>query len=443
MTQEWSPSSWRGKNTKHRVEYGDDAGVERACDVLSKLPGLVAPQEVLALQGALAEAAAGRAFVLHGGDCVERFIDCNEETISNKLKIMLQMSTVLTYAARKPVVRIGRIAGQYFKPRSSNTEIVNGEEVLTYRGDTVHQFAAGPQGRTPDPNRLVQGYFHAAATLNFLRAGTNAGFADLHHPYSWNLHSIESLPDWPRYKEILDRIIDAVSFMESFGGLREDIVGKVDFYTSHEGLHLPYEESLTRRLPDGRYLNVGAHLLWIGDRTRSLDDAHVEYFRGIANPIAVKIGPGAKPGGIVALAERLDPERAPGRLTFITRLGANRVEELLRPLVAAVKETGRQVLWSCDPMHGNTATIENGTKTRHFDNILQEITKTFGVMGDAGPAGVHFELTGEEVTECLGGGSRLGPADLSRDYRSYCDPRLNYAQSMEMAFLIAGLLAGR
>ena len=443
MTQEWSPSSWRKRPAKHQIDYTDKAALAHACGVLAQLPGLVAPQEVFALQASLAEAAAGRAFVLHGGDCVERFIDCNKETILNKLKIMLQMSTVLTYAARKPVVRIGRIAGQYFKPRSSNAEVVDGEEVLTYRGDTVNQFAAGPAGRSPDPSRLVQGYFHAAATLNFLRAETGAGFADLHHPYSWNLYSIESLPDWPRYKEILDRIIDAVSFMESFGGLKEDIVGKVDFYTSHEGLHLPYEEALTRRLPDGRYLNLGAHLLWIGDRTRGIDEAHVEYFRGIANPIAVKVGPKTSPDELVALADRLDPEQVPGRLTFITRLGVDRVEELLPPLVTAVENSGRQVLWSCDPMHGNTAAVADGTKTRHFDDILAEITKTFAVMGDRDPAGVHFELTGEEVTECLGGGARLAPADLARDYQSYCDPRLNYGQSMEMAFLIARLLGGR
>lgn len=445
MTQEWRPDSWRLRRAMHQPDYDNPQALHAACERLSRLPALVSPVEVDRLREDLARAGRGEAFVLHGGDCVERFEDCREERISNKLKIMLQMSTVLTYAARRPVVRIGRIAGQYFKPRSQATERVGELELPTYRGDTVNEFAATAESRRPDAGRLVEGYFHASATLNYIRAGIAGGLADLHHPYSWNLHSIESLPDWTRYRRILDRIIDAVTFMESFGGLRPEIISSIDFSTSHEGLHLPYEEALTRRLPDGRWMNLGAHFLWIGDRTRGIEDAHVEYFRGIANPIGVKLGPAVTRDDLLRLVERLDPEARPGRLTLISRFGEGQVIDRLGPLVESLVAEGRHPVWCCDPMHGNTEAVSGGTKTRRFEAILQELRSAFAVhrrVGAGDLAGVHFELTGEEVTECIGGGSGLEPADLTRNYESYCDPRLNYAQSMEMAFLIAEHIRG-
>ena len=438
-TTDWSPASHRTKPARFQPEYRDREGLARALGKLGGLPPVVFPAEVDNLRGQIADAADGKRFILHGGDCVERFIDCDAATIANKLKILLQMSVILSHAARKPVVRIGRIAGQYFKPRSAQTETIDAREVLTYRGDAVNGFP--PRERDPQPERLEQAYFHATATLNYIRSMIDGGFADLHHPYSWNLHAIEQTAQWEEYRSIVDSILDAIHFMESFGGVRSESLGRIEFYTSHEGLHLGYESALTR-LEGERWYNLGAHLLWIGERTRSLDGAHAEYFRGIRNPIGVKVSADADPAEVVELARLLNPDNEAGRLTLITRMGASAVASRLPLLVDAVRSAGRTVAWVCDPMHGNTVTAPGGLKTRAFGDVLAELETAFGVHRELGSrlAGVHFELTGEEVTECTGGALRLGAGDLGRDYRSFCDPRLNYAQSMEMAFLISRFL---
>jgi len=401
----------------------------------------VAPGAVEHLKGLLAEAAQGRRFLLQGGDCAERFEECNEREIGDKLKIMLQMSVVLTHALRKPIVRVGRLAGQYAKPRSAETETVGGVSLPVYRGDMVNGFAATKEARTPDPERMLQAYFHAAATLNYLRALIEAGFADLHHPEHWDLGFFHASERHPEYEAIVERILDAISFMEACGSNLEAALGRIDFFTSHEALVLPYEEALTR-LDEGtgQHYNLGAHMLWLGDRTRSLDGAHVEYLRGIANPIGVKVGPTCTPEELVRLVERLNPGNDWGRVTLITRLGADRVARLLPPLVGAIRAAGARVLWSCDPMHGNTIRTVGGVKTRDFEQILRELRETFAVHAacESHLGGVHFELTGDNVTECLGGARGLAEADLATKYVTYCDPRLNGEQSLEMAFLIAG-----
>ena len=400
---------------------------------------MVSPGEIDALKAQLADASDGRRFVLQGGDCVEMFADCRQQTITNKIKILLQMSVILTYAARRPVVKIGRIAGQYFKPRSKLVE--SDGKTPVYRGDGINGVEATREGRLHDPGRLENAYYHATATLNYVRAMIAGGFADLHNPYSWNLHDIEHSIRWSDYREILEHITDAVSFMESFGGIRSDQVGNVDFFTSHEALHLGYEAALTREVDDLFY-NLSAHMLWIGERTRRIDEAHVEYAKGIENPLGIKIGPTADPSEIAEVAGKLNPRREAGRLMLITRLGAGEVERRLPDIVGAVANTGVPVLWSCDPMHGNTHATDHGVKTRRFEDVLTELERTFATHDSLGSAlnGVHFELTGDDVTECTGGAAELSESDLTRNYRSFCDPRLNYSQSMEMSFLIANYL---
>ncbi len=435
----WTPESWGTFPAKHQPRYADTGASGAVLRRLRGLPPVVFSGEIRQLTDQIADAAAGRQFILHGGDCVERFVDCNAETIANKLKILLQMSIVLSHAARTPVLRIGRIAGQYFKPRSSETEVLDGGEVLTYRGDAINGFAA-PE-REPDPRRLLEGYFHATATLNYIRSMIDGGFADLHHPYAWNLHSMERSPQWAEYQAIVDSILDAIHFMESFGGLRSERLGRIDFYTSHEGLHLGFEEALVRSDGAGSY-DTSAHLLWIGDRTRDLAGAHVEFFRGIENPIGVKVSGTADPAEVVDLCRILNPANRPGRLMLITRIGADTVDSRLPGLLSAVESAGRKVAWMCDPMHGNTVSLSSGRKTRPFDDVLRELKTSFEIHRAAGTvlAGVHFELTGEDVTECTGGAVELLDSDLDTNYQTHCDPRLNYSQSMEMAFLISRFL---
>ncbi|MFW6214533.1 MAG: 3-deoxy-7-phosphoheptulonate synthase class II, partial [Alkalispirochaetaceae bacterium] len=439
MTKQWQPESWRKLPARHQIPYDDPDALARALRRIATLPPVVFPGEVDRLKAQIAEAGAGRSFLLHGGDCVERFEDCNRSTITDKIKILLQMSVILTYALRKPVVKIGRIAGQYFKPRSAETEDVEGEGVLTYRGDPVHRFEAAPEARRPDPERLVEGYFHAAATLNYIRAMIHGGFADLHNPYTWKLHFMEQSEEWEEYRTVVERILDAISFMESFGGVNREQLGEVEFFTSHEGLHLDYESALTRRDEEsGRWYNLAAHMVWLGERTRSVEEAHVEYFRGIANPIGIKIGPSMEAGELEKLLSRLDPDREAGRITLITRLGAGMVTSRLPELIRAVREHGSPVVWSCDPMHGNSRTTATGVKTRRFEEILAELNASHETHRREGSrlSGVHFELTGENVTECTGGVGNLKEEDLGGNYRSFCDPRLNYAQSLETAFQI-------
>ena len=434
----WSPQSWRLRPIQQQPRYDDPAAVDRAVARVRALPPLVAPGEVDALRSRLARAAAGEAFLLQGGDCAERFVDCARGAIEAKLKILLQMSLVLTWGARIPVIRVARMAGQYAKPRSSDTEVVDGVELPSYRGDHVNGIDATPEARRPDPERLVSAYFHSGATLNYARALLDGGFADIHRPHHWDLGFVRSARSRERYEEMVTRILDALDFIEATGVRGGDVLRTVELYASHEGLLLPYEEALTEAVGD-RWYDLGAHMLWIGDRTRQLDGAHVEFFRGIENPIGIKVGPTMAPDELVELIATLEPANRPGRVTLITRLGADRVGALLPPLVEAVRAAGRVVVWSCDPMHGNGARTESGVKTRYVERVLEELRHTFDVHAALGGqlGGVHFELTGEDVTECVGGPQELSEQDLARSYETYCDPRLNYAQSLELALLMA------
>lgn len=439
----WSISSWRNKPIKQQPNYPDARVLDDALERLKALPPLVFSGEILDLRTQIANAAEGNGFVLHGGDCAERFIDCDAQTIVRKLKILLQMSLVLTHAMRKPVVRIGRMAGQFAKPRSSDTETKDGQTLPTYRGDLVNDLEFTASGRQPDPNRLLESYYHAASTLNFVRALLYGGFADLHHPDHWQLKFMANSPEFERFQAIADRITDAIDFFESLGGMQNQTLDRVEFFTSHEGLHLGYEEAFTSQPPRrDHHFNLGAHFLWIGDRTRQLDGAHIEYFRGIANPIGVKVGPSCSEDDLCKLIEALNPEDIPGKLTLITRYGAAKVDEFLPKHIRAVQKTGHRVLWSSDPMHGNGSTTATGVKTRDFNAILKELKTAFEIHKSEGShlGGVHFELTGNDVTECIGGTEGLTEDDLARSYESGCDPRLNYTQSLEMAFLIADML---
>lgn len=441
MSEPWSPGSWRAKPIKQQPSYEDESSLAEVLRMIRTYPPLVFVGEVDHLKRQIADAAQGRRFVLQGGDCAERFQDCTPEAITSKLKILLQMSVVLSYGARRPVVRIGRIAGQYAKPRSSDVETVNGRVLPVFRGDNINSFVPDPELRRPDPKRLLTGYHTASMTLNYVRAMITGGFADLHHPENWNLGFLGKSPQKQRYEAVVANIQDAVAFMQSFGGLRDELLGTVDFFTSHEGLLLGFEEAMTRQVR-GRYYNLSAHMLWIGDRTREFDGAHIEYFRGIANPIGIKWGPSADPAEMVRLIQCLNPDNEPGRITIITRFGAAKIADCLPAAIEAVQRAKLGVLWSSDPMHGNAIKTKNDIKTRDFDAILAELRQAFEIHAQAGShlGGVHFELTGEDVTECTGGAQGIREEDLNRQYETFCDPRLNYNQSLEMAFLISSIL---
>jgi 3-deoxy-7-phosphoheptulonate synthase len=444
MLTPWSSSSWRSRPAEQQPTYDDPAAVARAVAVLGTRPPLVAAGEVERLRLALGEAAAGRRFVLQGGDCAETFASCTEVALRSKLEVLLQMSLVLTYATRQPIVRIGRIAGQYAKPRSSATERVGEYELPTYRGDIINAAGATPAARRADPARMLEAYGHAAASLNYLRALIEGGFADLHHPQRWALQLVSASPRRVAYERTMRAITDAIELMESIGASSQAALGRVELYTSHEALLLPWEEALTRTLSgsyNGNY-NLSAHCLWLGYRTSQLDGAHVEYLRGLRNPIGIKIGAATDTAQLSALLDRIDPEREPGRITLITRLGVTGVETALPKLVHAVAASGHPVLWSCDPMHGNTETTTSGRKTRRIEAIFGELERSFAVHAREGSrlGGVHFEMTGEDVTECLGGSLEVREDDLERSYETACDPRLNGSQALEMAFRIAALL---
>ncbi|PKL40074.1 MAG: 3-deoxy-7-phosphoheptulonate synthase class II [Spirochaetae bacterium HGW-Spirochaetae-1] len=439
----WTKTSWKEYRISQQPVYDDKGQLDSVLKKIEGLPPLVFIGEVEKLRLQVAEAGRGRRFILHGGDCAERFMDCNEESITNKIKILLQMSVILTYGARRPVVRIGRIAGQFAKPRSRDTEIVDGRQIDIYRGDSINDYEPDAEKRRPDPERLLQSYFMSVSTLNFIRAMIEGGFTDLHHPYTWNLHSMEKTGEWRKYRATVDGILDAINFMESFGGIRSESVGKIDFFISHEGLLLGYEEALTRKDPaSGRYYNLGSHMLWIGERTRALDEGHVEYFRGISNPIGIKIGPSIGSDELIELLAVLNPGNEEGRINLIARMGLSKIESTLPVLVDAVIKSGRPVTWSSDPMHGNMIHASGNRKTRDFTDIMGELKCAFRIFSERRVplGGVHFELTGEDVTECTGGATALSDEDLGKNYQSYCDPRLNYNQSLEMAFLIAELL---
>ncbi|KTD48573.1 2-keto-3-deoxy-D-arabino-heptulosonate 7- phosphate synthase [Legionella rubrilucens] len=435
----WSPVSWQQFSYQQAATYPDEIQLSRVVEQLSQMPPLVTSGEIKRLKLAIARAGRGQAFILQGGDCAESFNDCRSQVISNKLKILLQMSLVLLHGMRKPIIRVGRIAGQYAKPRSSDFETVDGVTLPSYRGDLVNSPEFNAHSRIPNPKLLLKGYSCAAMTLNYIRALLNGGFADLHHPQRWDLSFVEHSPQAEEYNAIVRSIADSLDFLESIDGLRNSSLSKVDFYTSHEALHLHYEQALTRKPQDGLWYNLSTHLPWIGMRTAQLDSAHVEFIRGIQNPIGIKIGPSATKDWLQELLQKLNPEREEGRLLLITRLGANQIEQRLPSLIAAVQESGSPVTWSCDPMHGNTETTTDGIKTRRFDNILSELQQAVTIHQKMNSylGGVHFELTGDNVTECIGGARGLSEDDLKHAYRSLVDPRLNYEQSLEMAIQLS------
>jgi 3-deoxy-7-phosphoheptulonate synthase len=504
--QPWSPTSWQGKPVTQQPVYGDEAEVAHVVAAMSKLPPLVTSWEIESLKSQLADAARGKRFLLQGGDCAERFDDCDSTSIANKLKILLQMSLVLVHGTHRPVIRVGRFAGQYAKPRTNDVETRNGQTLPAYRGDIVNAAEFDSRSRQPDPQRMLRGYERSALTLNFIRALIDGGFADLHHPEYWDLDFVKHSPRAAEYQRIVESIGESLRFMETIAGQTVGQMTRVDFFTSHEGLHLLYEQAQTRQVPrrEGWY-NLSTHMPWIGMRTAYVGGGHVEYFRGIRNPLAVKIGP-CLPNGcasiadhITGLLEVLHPEGEPGRLSIIHRFGVHNIARLLPPLIEAVQKTGKTVLWVCDPMHGNTETVavqqagggtpnregrdlrapssppagarvpicdtsqlgamgssrnalhaaEDGPagnstpsthlKTRKFEHILGELEQAFDIHKKMGTylGGVHFELTGDNVTECTGGARGVNEADLTRAYKSQVDPRLNYEQSLEMAMLIA------
>lgn len=436
----WSPASWRTRRALQQPTYPDPAALERTLAELAQLPPLVTSWEIEALRHQLAEAADGRRFLLQGGDCAERFAECESGIIASRLKILLQMSLVLVHGAKKQVIRVGRFAGQYAKPRSEELETIDGVSLPVFRGDIVNAPGFSAAERTPDPQRLLRGYERAALTLNFVRALIDGGFADLHHPEYWDLDFVQHSPLAADYQRMVEAIGEALRFMETLAGTHVGDLRRVDFFTSHEALLLPYEQAQTRQVPHRTgWFNLSCHLPWIGLRTLALDSAHVEYFRGLANPIAIKVGPGIDAPTLLALLDVLDPHGEPGRLTLIHRFGARGIARGLPPLVEAVAKSRRKVLWVCDPMHGNTERTADGTKTRRFEHILLELEQAFEVHKRAGTylGGVHFELTGEDVTECTGGARNLADEDLGRAYRSIVDPRLNYEQALEMAMLVA------
>ena len=419
--------------------FEDELKLNSVVGQLQNKPPLVTPWEIENLRSQLVDAAAGNRFLLQGGDCAERFSECRPDIIANRLKVLLQMSLVLVYGLRLPVTRVGRFAGQYAKPRSSDVEESNGQVLQSYRGDIVNEPEFGRHARRPAPERMIQAYEHSAMTLNYIRALGEGGFADLHHPEYWNLGFVRHESLRQEYQQIVDAILEALHFMEAVSTNPIGDVDRVSFYTSHEALLLPYEESFTRRaLKDAPTYNLSTHFPWIGKRTSHVDGAHVEYARGIRNPLGLKIGPGTTTDGLISLLERLNPDNEAGRITLITRFGANQIADGLAPLLAHVEREGRLVLWACDPMHGNTETLSNGIKTRRFDNIKSELEQAFDLHADHGTilGGVHLELTGENVTECIGGARGLEEEDLHRAYQSQVDPRLNGEQALELAFAI-------
>jgi len=436
----WTPESWRQRTALQQPTYADPTELERVVAELAGLPPLVTSWEIEALKGQLAEAAAGRAFLLQGGDCAESFHDCTAAAITGKLKVLLQMSLVLVYGSHQRVIRVGRFAGQYAKPRSADFERIGDRDLPTYRGDLINQAGASEAERAANPRLLLRGYERAALTVNFMRALVEGGFADLHHPEYWDLAWVEHAPLAAEYRKIVASIGESLRFMETLAGQAVTEMNRVDFYTSHEGLHLHYEQAQTRRVPRrAGWYDLTTHFPWIGLRTSDPDGAHVEFFRGVENPVAVKVGPGTTPEQLERLIDRLDPHGEPGRLTLIHRFGARRIAEGLPPLLAVARSSGKPILWCCDPMHGNTETTASGRKTRRFDDVASEVEQAFDLHADAGGrlGGVHIEVTGENVTECTGGARGLSADGLDRDYRSQVDPRLNYEQALELALLIA------
>ncbi|MBS0452110.1 MAG: 3-deoxy-7-phosphoheptulonate synthase class II [Proteobacteria bacterium] len=443
--QSWSPSSWRQRTALQLPSYPDPHALQDVEARLSALPPLIFPGEITQLKNRLAAVSRGQAFLLQGGDCAESFDELGQMPVESTFRVMLQMAVVLTYAASCPVIKVGRIAGQFAKPRSSETETLQGQTLPSYRGDIINGADFNEAARTPDPKRLLTAYSHSAATLNLLRAFAQGGFADLHRVHGWTADFVRRSPQGERFEELADRITESLAFMEAcgFDASKAPQLHAVEFYTSHEALHLQYEQALTRfDEGTGWAYGASAHMLWLGERTRAIDGAHVEFLRGIDNAVGVKLGPSAKAADVLALLDALDPEQEPGRIVLIARMGSDRVAQALPPLLRAVRDAGRTPVWCCDPMHGNTVTSSNGYKTRDFARVLNEVCGFFAAHEEAGtyPGGLHFEMTGQDVTECRGGAQALDDDSLASRYRSACDPRLNGSQSLELAFLIADVL---
>jgi 3-deoxy-7-phosphoheptulonate synthase len=439
-TMTWTPASWQTRHAQQQPQYADAAALAQVVSQLSSLPPIVVSWEIEALRSRLAAAQRGEAFLLQGGDCAESFVECESDHIAKQLKVLLQVSLVLLHGLKLPIVRVGRMAGQYAKPRSADTETKDGITLPSYRGDTVNRPEFTPAAREPDPQLLLRGYERAALTLNFVRALIDGGFADLHHPEYWDLGFMAHSPAREAYQRIVSSISDSLDFFESMTGRPISETGRIDFYASHEGLHLHYEQAQTRHIPRAKsWYNLSTHMPWIGMRTAQLDGAHVEYFRGITNPIGVKVGAAMDSGWLQGLVSTLNPNNQAGRLTLIHRFGAKDIEKSLPRLIKAVHETGQTVLWVCDPMHGNTESTVGGYKTRRLENIRQELELAFDIHEANGSrlGGVHLEMTGEDVTECTGGARGLADVDLSRAYRTQVDPRLNYEQALELALMIA------
>jgi 3-deoxy-7-phosphoheptulonate synthase len=447
-TSTWSPRSWQDRAAQQQPDWPDAGDFDAILKELSGLPPLVFAGEARQLTRRLADVAEGRAFLLQAGDCAESFDGFTADGIRDKLKVILQMAAVLIYSSGVPVVKVGRIAGQFAKPRSSPTETIDGTTLPSFRGHIVNDIAFEAAARTPDPARLIRAYHQSASTLNLLRAFTRGGFADLRRVHAWNQEFVAESPEGQRYEAVADGIDKALKFMSAIGvDLEDDAhLHQVDLYTSHEALLLGYEEALTRQDSlTGDWYDCSAHMLWIGERTRQLDGAHVEFLRGVGNPLGCKLGAGAEPADALALCEALNPERVPGRLTLITRMGAGAVVERLRPILRAVTDAGHPVVWASDPMHGNTFTSVSGHKTRDLEKVLAEIVGFFAAHVAEGtwPGGIHLELTGDDVTECLGGSSEVLDEDLDVRYETMCDPRLNARQSLDVAFRIGELLTGQ
>jgi 3-deoxy-7-phosphoheptulonate synthase len=448
MRDKWTPAGWRTKPAKHiPTDYPDPDALARVETQLRSYPPLVFAGEARNLKAQLAQVAAGKAFLLQGGDCAESFKEFHPDNIRDTFRTLMAMSVVLTFAASRPVVKLGRIAGQFGKPRSEQIETKDGVTLPSYRGDNINGMEFTLEARTPDPERLVKAYAQSAATLNLIRAFANGGYADLHNVHRWMVGFVADSPQGKRYQEIADRISEAIDFMEACGITPASVpqMKQVDVYTSHEALLLGYEEAMTRvDSTTGDWYDTSAHFVWIGDRTRQPDGAHVEFARGIKNPIGMKCGPTLEPDELIKLIDILNPANEPGRLTLVARFGADKVEAGLPKLVRAVQKEGRAVVWSCDPMHGNTLKTASGYKTRPFDRILAEVRAFTDILPAEGayPGGVHVEMTGQQVTECTGGAAALREEDLSSRYHTHCDPRLNGAQAIDLAFMIAEQLRG-
>jgi 3-deoxy-7-phosphoheptulonate synthase len=442
MSERWTPDSWRNRPIQQVPAFPDLEALESVEQQLAGFPPLVFAGEARKLKRTLAKVAKGEAFLLQGGDCAESFAEHSADNIRDFFRLFLQMAVVLTYAGGSPVVKVGRVAGQFAKPRSAPTETIDGVELPAYRGDIINGFDFESASREPDPDRMVQAYNQSAATLNLLRAFAQGGYADLHKVHQWNLGFVERSPAGERYRDLADRLDEALNFMAACGitGETTPQLRETDFFTSHEALLLPYEEALTRiDSTSGDWYDVLAHMLWIGDRTRQPDHAHVEFLRGVKNPIGLKCGPTSDPDELIRLIDILNPANEPGRLTLIARMGFEKVQDKLPALIRKVQKEGRVVVWACDPMHGNTIKSSTGFKTRPFDRILSEVKDFFAVHQAEGthPGGVHFELTGQDVTECTGGAQAITDHALAKRYHTHCDPRLNASQALELAFLIA------